>query len=108
MKPVKSQKRTSSTDLRRIPGVGPRLEEDLILLGYSSVSDLAKANPQEMYDRLCQKMGCTIDRCVLYVFRSAVYFAGRKKHDPELLKWWNWSDKNLAAQPRRPRRKKVK
>jgi hypothetical protein len=27
---------------------------------------------------------------VLYVFRCAVYYAGHREHDPELLKWWNW------------------
>jgi Pathogenicity locus len=34
-----------------------------------------------------------VDRCVLYVFRAAVYFASNKKHDEEKLKWWNWKDK---------------
>jgi hypothetical protein len=102
------KKHPSNSDLQRIPGVGPNIEEDLRLLGYRTVADLAKANAEEMYDRLCEKMGCHIDRCVLYVFREAVYFAGRKKHDPELLKWWNWSDENLKARPRRSSRKKVK
>jgi hypothetical protein len=102
------KKQLSNSDLQRIPGVGPNIEEDLRLLGYRSVADLAKANAEEMYDRLCGKMGCHIDRCVLYVFREAVYFAGRKKHDPKLLKWWNWSDENLKARPRGPSRKKVK
>lgn len=88
-------KRTAKTDLQRIPGVGPRIEEGLRLLGYRSVADLSKADPEAMYARLCKKMGGPIDRCVLYVFREAVYFADRKKHNPELLKWWNWSDKNL-------------
>jgi hypothetical protein len=37
---------------------------------------------------------------VLYVFRSAVYFASNERHDPELLKWWSWSHQRLA-----PRRK---
>jgi hypothetical protein len=103
----KLSKHTSS-DLQRIPGVGPRIEEDLHLLGYHSVADLAGANPQEMYDRFCEKMGCPIDRCVLYVFRGAVYFASRKKHDPELLKWWNWSDKNQERRARLRRGKQVK
>ena len=102
------KKHQSNSDLQRIPGVGPSIEEDLRFLGYRTVADLAKANAEEMYDRLCDKMGCHIDRCVLYVFREAVYFAGRKKHDPELLKWWNWSDENRNARPRMPRRKKVK
>lgn len=92
----KTKKQASKTDLQRIPGVGPRMEEDLRLLGYRSVADLAGgADAEEMYSRLCRKMGCSIDRCVLYVFREAVYFAGREKHDPELLKWWNWSDDKL-------------
>jgi hypothetical protein len=103
-----AKKKRTISDLQRIPGVGPNIEEDLRLLGYRAVADLAKADAEEMYDRLCEKRGCHIDRCVLYVFREAVYFAGRKKHDPELLKWWNWSDENLAAQPRGTPRKKVK
>ena len=102
------RKIVSKSDLQRIPGVGPRMEEDLRLLGYCAVADLAGANAEEMYDRLCNARGCRIDRCVLYVFRAAVYFAGRKKHDPELLKWWNWSDENRGARPRLPRRKKIK
>ena len=44
-----------------------------------------------MYEALCEKRGHQ-DRCLLYVFRCAVYFAERKRHDPELLKWWNWKD----------------
>jgi hypothetical protein len=101
-------KKQAASDLRRIPGVGPNLEEDLLLLGFRSVADLAKSDAEEMYERLCEKRGCHIDRCVLYVFREAVYFAGRKKHDPELLKWWNWSDVNLEKRPRGKQRKKVK
>jgi hypothetical protein len=26
------------------------------------------------------------------VFRCAVYYAGHREHDAELLKWWNWKD----------------
>ncbi len=33
---------------------------------------------------------------LLYVFRCAVYYATNKKHDPELLKWWNWKEDNRA------------
>jgi hypothetical protein len=98
----------TNSDLQRIPGVGPRIAEDLRLLRYRSVADLAAANPEEMYDRLCKKKGCPIDRCVLYVFRAACYFANRKKHDPELLKWWNWSDKNRNVRPRARRQKQGK
>jgi len=79
-------------DLQKIPGVGPSLAQDLSDLGYSLVSDLRGADPEEMYDRLNSLRGRHIDRCVLYVFRCAVYYAGSSRHDPELLKWWNWKD----------------
>jgi hypothetical protein len=53
---------------------------------------LCGEDPQEMYTRLCALENAHIDRCVLYVFRCAVYFADEKQHDPEKLKWWNWKD----------------
>lgn len=80
------------TDLRQIPGVGKQTEQDLIRLGYTSVASLKNADPQKMYDRDCLERGVQLDRCVLYVYRCAVYFASNKVHDPEKLKWWNWKD----------------
>lgn len=79
-------------DLRHIPGVGPSIAQDLVDLGIGSVSDLKGADPQALYERLCLMRGEHIDRCVLYVFRCAVYFASHEQHDPLLLKWWNWKD----------------
>jgi len=79
-------------DLQRIPGVGSSLADDLWHLGYSSVSELAGEDPEDMYLQHCVQQGTQVDRCVLYVFRCAVYFASHDEHDPELLKWWNWKD----------------
>jgi hypothetical protein len=78
--------------LQVIPGIGPSMAQDLYDLGFRSVEDLVGHNPEKMYDDLCRMRGGHIDRCVLYVFRCAVYFAFTKNHDPELLKWWNWKD----------------
>jgi hypothetical protein len=36
-----------------------------------------------------------MDRCVLYAFRCAVYYASHDVRDPKLLKWWNWKDREL-------------
>ena len=80
-------------ELIRIPGVGKSIGEDLYDLGIKSIDDLNDKNPEELYLQLCNKEGMQIDRCVLYIFRCAVYFAENKNHDPELLKWWNWKDK---------------
>lgn len=81
-------------NLSRIPGVGPSIAADLCLLGVRDIGELRNRNPESLYDELCQQAGARVDRCVLYVFRCAVYFASEAKPDPELLKWWNWKDEN--------------
>jgi aromatic ring hydroxylase len=80
-------------NLLQIPGVGKSIAFDLHNLGIRSVKDLKNKDPEKLYVKLCKKQGAHVDRCVLYVFRCAVYFASHKKHNPELLKWWNWKDK---------------
>lgn len=80
-------------DLQTIPGIGPSMAQDLRDLGIFSVGALVGQKPEVMYTRLCQLHDMHIDRCVLYVFRCAVYFATEDEHDPDLLKWWNWKDK---------------
>lgn len=77
-----------------IPGIGRSMAEDLHDLGFRRVADLRDRDPQEMYDRLRSMRGGTMDRCVLYAFRCAVYFASHEEHDPELLKWWRWKDRD--------------
>jgi hypothetical protein len=59
---------------------------------YKKVSDLKNKNPEKMYEKLCALQGTMVDRCMLYTFRCAVYYASNTKHDSEKLKWWNWKD----------------
>jgi hypothetical protein len=92
-----TDKQKAVKDFQRIPGVGRQIAEDLWDLGYQAVIDLRGENPQAMYDALCVKMRMRVDRCMLYVFRCAVYFASHKEHDPELLKWWKWKDAPQSA-----------
>src|SRR5579859_7044987 len=79
--------------LKVIPGVGHRVAADLWNLGLRSVSDLKGRDPEALYEQLCEFQGKQIDRCMLYTLRCAVYFASNERHEPDLLKWWNWSDK---------------
>jgi hypothetical protein len=88
-------------DLQRIPGIGPSIAQDLYDLGIRRASALKKRNPQQLYDKLIKLRGVHQDRCVLYTFRCAVYFATETNHDPELLKWWNWQDEKTAKPPKR-------
>jgi len=87
----------SLRDFQRIPGIGPSMADDLWKLRYRSVAELRDEEPEVMYQRLCELSGAHVDRCVLYVFRCAVYFASNEARDPELLKWWNWSDQRMAG-----------
>ena len=84
-------------ELQTIPGVGPMVAGDLRLLGIRRVADLRDKNPETLYMDFCRRIGRPVDRCLLYVFRCAVYFASRIKHDPEKLKWWNWKDHTIQA-----------
>ncbi len=81
-------------DLQEIPGVGPSIAKDMRDLGYSEVVDLKGADPEAMYRSLCELRDERIDRCVLYVFRCAVYCADHESYDADLLKWWNWKDRS--------------
>ena len=88
-------------ELQTIPGIGPRIAQALNELGYRRISQLRGADPEQMYLKLCDLRGEHIDRCALYVFRCAVYYASRARHDPERLKWWNWKDAGNASSPKR-------
>ncbi len=86
------KKRDVLKELMTIPGVGQSIAGDLYDLGIRSVGDLRGNNPERLYDHLCLLRGQRIDRCMLYVLRCAVYFATARRHDPDLLKWWNWKE----------------
>jgi adenine-specific DNA glycosylase len=89
--------------LRAIPGVGPSIAADLRAIGVNDPTGLRGKNPERLYARSNALSGVVQDRCLLYVFRCAVYFANTSRHQPELLKWWNWSDAALASTSSRRR-----
>lgn len=79
-------------ELQIIPGVGPSIAIDLRELGIRRVADLVGKDPEQMYQEMIVRRGMHQDRCLLYVFRCAVYFASTRRPRPEKLKWWNWKD----------------
>jgi hypothetical protein len=85
--------KTARCELQRIPGVGESISQDLRNIGIRSIADLKDKSPEELYDQSNLFEGVVQDRCLLYVFRCAVYFAEHKNPNPEKLKWWNWKDK---------------
>lgn len=87
-------KQSTLKQLQKIPGVGESIARDMQSIGIKSISDLKKQNPEKLYQRLCEYKASPVDRCMLYVFRCAVYYSSHTMHDPKLLKWWNWKDKS--------------
>ena len=84
---------TQKNELLSIPGVGFSISKDIIDLGIHSVTELRNKNAQKMYDDLIALRSEHQDKCILYVFRCAIYYSETSNPDAELLKWWNWKDK---------------
>ena len=79
---------------KQIPGVGVSLATDLWNIGITKVEDLKGKNPYELFDLSKKFAGQIQDRCVLYVFKCAIYYSETPKDEQETekLKWWNWKD----------------
>ena len=82
-------------ELKKIPGVGDIIAEDLWNIGINSIEQLKNKNPELLYKKLEAIKNKKVDKCMLYVFRCVVYYASNNTHNPYLLKWWNWKEKKL-------------
>jgi hypothetical protein len=80
----------SIKELISIPSIGISIANDLWNIGIRSVNDLKSKDPEVLYDLSNKFAGSVQDRCLLYSFRCAVYYASTdpEAHEPELLKWW--------------------
>jgi nucleotidyltransferase/DNA polymerase involved in DNA repair len=87
-------KEKSLKELTTIPGVGKSIAVDLWNIGIRKVEDLKSKDPDVLYDLSNRFAGTRQDRCLLYVFRCAVYFAETPvaEREAEKLKWWNWKE----------------
>ncbi|MDR1821123.1 MAG: helix-hairpin-helix domain-containing protein [Oscillospiraceae bacterium] len=81
------------SDLTKIPGIGRNMDQHLKNIGFATIASLAGQNPQELYERDCAYQGCSVDRCVLYVYRLAVYYAEHNGElPPDKQNWWDWKE----------------
>lgn len=89
----------SIKELTRIPGVGKSIANDLWNIGITAISDLQGKDPEILYEHSNRYAGTRQDRCLLYVFRCAVYYADTPKahQETEKLKWWNWKDNKTKS-----------
>ncbi len=87
--------------LTAIPGIGKSIAADMEHIGIKKPSDLKGRDPQELYELSNRYAGKVQDRCLLYVFRCAVYCVNTPKPEKHLMKWWAWTidrtDPSFAA-----------
>lgn len=62
------------------------MEQHFFDIGIFTIDDLIGKNSEELFERDCLVNGLQVDRCVLYAFRLAVYYANSDVHEPEKLK----------------------
>jgi len=85
--------------LKRLESVGPATLRDFARLGIRTSEQLASAQPEDLYARLCELDGRRHDPCVLDLLRCAVAQA----RDPELPRerrrwaWWSKMRKRKAV-----------
>lgn len=89
-----------TSPLQEIPGIGPSIAAYLERVGIRSVAGLKGRDPEGIYEAVCRAQGVRVDRCLLYVCRLAVYYAGSKRRDPAKLKWWLWKDVPPEKKPK--------
>lgn len=84
-----AQKQQVIRELTRIRNIGPAIAEKLYVAGFRSSREILQGDPEAIFERLQDKLGHDLDRCVLYVLRGA------KADKP----WPQYSDKNIGIKP---------
>jgi hypothetical protein len=86
--------------LQNLISVGPAIARDFELLGVRSVAQLARRNPEKLYEDLCRVTGRSQGICCLDVFRAAVAQARNPLLPAEQCQWWYWSRRRKAQDAR--------
>lgn len=89
---------TDTRQLRDLFSVGPAMLRDFQILGVHSVPDLARRNPERLYEKLCRVAPEHQDICCLDVFRTAVAQARDPQLPAEQCQWWYWSAKRKEGE----------
>ena len=89
----KKNARTHERQLGELVSIGPAMLRDFELLGIRSISELARQNPQRMYEKMERATGQRQDPCVLDTFCAAVAQAKNPRLEAKKCQWWWWSRK---------------
>jgi hypothetical protein len=80
-------------ELGDLISIGPAMLKDFEMLGIRGVGELARKDPQRMYEKMERLTGQRQDPCVLDTFCAAVAQAKNPRLPAEKCQWWWWSKK---------------
>ena len=83
------------SNLTQIPGIGAKMAQHLIDIGYADIESLRGQDPEDMYTKHCLRHGAgdMSCRCVLYCYRLAVCYADNDGQlPPDKQNWNDWKD----------------
>ena len=84
---------TKERQLGDLISIGPAMLRDFEMLGIRSMAQLAKQDPERMYEKMGRLTGQRQDPCVLDTFCAAVAQAKNPRLAAEKSQWWWWSKK---------------
>ena len=90
---TRKNSRRPERQLGDLISIGPAMLKDFEMLGIRSVAQLAKRDPQQMYEKMGRLTGQRQDPCVLDTFCAAVAQAKNPRLPGEKCQWWWWSRK---------------
>ena len=96
-----------SRKLTDLISVGPAMLRDFELLGVRSVAQLARRDPQRLYQSLCRVAPQHQDICCLDVFCAAVAQARDPQLPAEQCQWWYCSRQRIRQEKTASRRRKL-
>jgi hypothetical protein len=85
----------NSTNLTQIPGIGAKMAQHLVNIGYPTIESLKGQNPDNIYMKHCllNGVGNASCKCVLYCYRLAVHYADNNGQlPPDKQNWGDWKD----------------
>lgn len=59
-------------DLELLHNIGPAIAERLYSIGIKTAKQMRRSNPERIYEKLKQKEGGKLDKCVLYALKGAI------------------------------------
>jgi hypothetical protein len=86
---VRAKEIYALAEFQTVPSIGIKFAEDLVFLGYYSLSELKNKDGAKLTDEYEQKKGFWIDPCVEDQFRLAVNYANT--NEPK-KSWWDFTE----------------